>query len=36
MSCNLRVDFESQRWLSFPPHGLTPNVFSFGIAYHSY
>ena len=32
---NLRViDYEHQRWGSFPPHGLTPGVFSFGVAYH--
>lgn len=33
-SINLRVDFESQHWGGFPPHGLTPNILSFGVAYH--
>ena len=32
---NIRVvDYEHQTWPSFPPHGLTPGVFSFGVAYH--
>ncbi|RXH55909.1 outer membrane protein [Granulicella sibirica] len=32
---NLRlIDYEYQRWPSFPAHGLNPNVFSFGVAYH--
>ena len=32
---NVRAfDYEYQRWGSFPPHGLTPGVFSFGVAYH--
>lgn len=31
---NVRLfDYEYQRWSSFPPHGLNPNVFSFGLAY---
>jgi opacity protein-like surface antigen len=31
---NIRVvDFEYQRWPNFPPHGLTPPLFSFGAAY---
>ncbi len=30
---NVRADFEYQRWLSFPPNGLTPKVFSVGAAY---
>jgi hypothetical protein len=31
---NVRVvDFEYQRWPNFPPHGLTPPIFSFGVAY---
>jgi opacity protein-like surface antigen len=30
---NLRGDFEYQRWPNFPPHGLTPPLFSFGAAY---
>jgi Outer membrane protein beta-barrel domain len=33
-SINLRVDYELQRWNSFPPDGLTPRVLSFGVAYH--
>lgn len=33
-SINLRVDYESQYWISFPPHGLTPQVFGIGVAYH--
>ncbi len=31
---NLRADYEYQRWLSFPPDGLTPMVFTIGVAYH--
>ena len=30
---NVRADFEYQRWLSFPPNGLTPKIFSVGAAY---
>ena len=30
---NLRADFEYQRWPNFPPHGLTPPLFSVGAAY---
>lgn len=31
---NIRaVDFEYQRWPNFPPHGLTPPIFTFGVAY---
>lgn len=33
-SINIRGDYEYQRWLSFPPHGLTPSVFTIGAAYH--
>jgi opacity protein-like surface antigen len=33
-SINLRVNYEYQRWLSFPTNGLTPEVFEFGLAYH--
>ena len=33
-SINLRADYEYQTWGSFPPHGLNPQVFSFGVAYH--
>lgn len=32
---NLRaIDYEYQRWGSFPPRGLQPNVVSIGVAYH--
>ena len=32
---NLRlIDYEYQRWGSFPPRGLQPNVISVGVAYH--
>jgi opacity protein-like surface antigen len=31
---NLRADYEYQMWHSFPPNGLSPQVFSFGVAYH--
>lgn len=31
---NVRAfDFEYQRWPNFPPHGLTPPIMSFGVAY---
>jgi opacity protein-like surface antigen len=30
---NVRVDYEYQQWLSFPPNGLTPRIFSVGVAY---
>jgi hypothetical protein len=30
---NVRVEYEYQHWLSFPPNGLTPQVFSIGAAY---
>jgi hypothetical protein len=31
---NIRaIDFEYQRWPNFPPHGLTPPLFTFGVAY---
>jgi opacity protein-like surface antigen len=33
-SMNVRVDYEFQRWLSFPPNGLTPKVLGIGVAYH--
>jgi hypothetical protein len=32
-SINLRVDYEYQYWLSFPPNGLTPQVLQIGAAY---
>ena len=31
---NARVDYEYQTWLSFPPHGLTPQIVTIGVAYH--
>lgn len=31
----VRVDYEYQRWLNFlPPGGMTPQLFSIGVAYH--
>ena len=30
---NARADFEYQRWPNFPPHGLTPPLFTIGVAY---
>lgn len=33
-SVNLRADYEFQRWLSFPPNGLSPSVLTIGAAYH--
>jgi hypothetical protein len=30
---NARVDYEYQRWLGFPPNGLSPWIFSVGVAY---
>jgi len=31
---NIRaIDFEYQKWPGYPPHGLTPFVYSFGAAY---
>ena len=32
-SFNVRVEYEYQRWLKFPPNGLTPELFSVGVAY---
>ncbi|MEO8736052.1 MAG: outer membrane beta-barrel protein [Edaphobacter sp.] len=31
---NARADFEYQRWLGFPPNGLTPKLLTIGLAYH--
>ncbi len=31
---NVRVEYEYQRWLSFPPDGLNPTMVTFGAAYH--
>ncbi len=33
-SINIRADYEFQRWVGFPPNGLSPDVLSFGVAYH--
>jgi len=33
-SVNLRADFEYQKWLGFPPNGLSPSVLTIGGAYH--
>jgi len=34
-SINIRViDYQHQVWFGFPPHGLSPNQFSAGAAYH--
>ena len=30
---NVRLDYEYQQWFGFPLHGLTPQVFSIGVAY---
>jgi hypothetical protein len=30
---NVRADYEYQRWFGFDPHGLTPQLFTFGLAY---
>jgi opacity protein-like surface antigen len=30
---NVRAEYEYQRWLSFPPNGLSPKIFSVGAAY---
>ena len=30
---NVRADYEYQDWLSFPPNGLTPQLFTVGVAY---
>jgi opacity protein-like surface antigen len=30
---NVRAEYEYQKWLSFPPNGLTPRIFSVGAAY---
>ncbi len=30
---NVRADYEYQRWSSFPPNGLAPQVLTIGVAY---
>ena len=32
-SISFRIDHEYQQWIGFPPHGLTPQVVSFGVAW---
>ena len=31
---NARADYEYQNWFGFPTSGLTPQVFTIGVAYH--
>jgi hypothetical protein len=31
---NVRGDYEYQSWHSFPPNGLSPQLFTIGVAYH--
>lgn len=31
---NVRVDYEYQQWIGFPPNGLAPQLGSVGVAYH--
>jgi hypothetical protein len=31
---NVRFDYEYQDWSSFPPTGLTPQLYTVGVAYH--
>lgn len=31
---NVRGDYEYQKWLTFPPTGLTPQLITIGVAYH--
>jgi hypothetical protein len=31
---NVRADYEYQDWMGFPATGLTPQVLTFGVAYH--
>lgn len=31
---NVRLDYEYQNWMSFPPQGLTPQLYTIGVAYH--
>ena len=33
-SLRLRAEYEYQNWYSFSPNGLTPQLVTFGIAYH--
>jgi opacity protein-like surface antigen len=33
-SMNVRLDYEYQRWIGFPPNGLSPWVLGIGVAYH--
>ncbi|WP_162536705.1 outer membrane beta-barrel protein [Granulicella sp. WH15] len=31
---HLRAEYEYQQWFRFPPHGLSPQMITFGAAYH--
>lgn len=31
---NVRIEYEYQKWFGFPPDGLTPQLITFGAAYH--
>jgi hypothetical protein len=31
---NIRAEYEFQNWYDFKPSGLTPSMFSLGVAYH--
>ncbi|WP_260706134.1 porin family protein [Edaphobacter flagellatus] len=31
---NVRAEYEYQKWMSFPPNGLSPSVITIGAAYH--
>ena len=31
---NLRADYEYQSWSGFPPTGLSPQLYTLGVAYH--
>ncbi len=31
---NVRIDYEYQRWINFPPTGLGPQILTVGMAYH--
>jgi hypothetical protein len=33
-SLRLRMDYELQSWFSFPNEALTPQIFTFAVAYH--
>ncbi len=31
---NVRADYEYQKWMNFPPRGLSPQLITIGVAYH--